>query len=54
MNYQINRVQLRELWVALTELQIRGKYEEADELRRVIDTLEREELGELKGLLELK
>lgn len=48
------RVQLRELWVAQTELIIRGKHKEADELRRVIDILEREELGELNGLLEVK
>lgn len=54
MKHTIYRVQLRELWVAHTELIIRGKYEEADELRRVIKTLEREELGELNGLLEVK
>lgn len=54
MKYTINRVQLRELWVAQTELIIRGKHKEAEELRRVIDTLEREELGELNGLMEVK
>lgn len=54
MAYKILRVQLRELWVAQTELIIRGKYEEADELRRVIKILEREELGENNGLLEVK
>jgi len=48
------RVQLRELWIAQTELIIRGKNKEANELKRVIDILEREELGELNGLLEAR
>ena len=54
MTYKTVRVQLRELWNAQTELIIRGKNKEAEELRRVIDILELEELGELNGLLEVK
>lgn len=54
MRNETYRVQLRELWVAQTELIIRGKNKEANELRRIIDILEREELGELNGLMEVK